>query len=163
MTANRPGDEPPAHHLDEPVEARDVEPRRLMQAGVVFVLLLVVAGAMALLTQTVFIGRLPNFSPQPPVLPAVRGVATPLAPPLQPNAVQDLQQMRAHEDEILGSYGWVDRRRGVTRIPIDRAMDLLLQRGLPVQPVGTAQPYQDEGAQLPGDASSGRMLERVRP
>jgi hypothetical protein len=135
----------------------------MMQAGIVFVLLLMLAGGMALLTETVFSGRLPNFSPQPPVLSSGPGVATPLAPPLQPNAVQDLQQMRAREDEILGSYGWVDQQNGVTRIPIDRAMDLLLQRGLPVQPPGTAQPYQDEGAQLPSDASSGRMLERVRP
>src|SRR5512143_2768841 len=106
MSAHRPGGEPAAHHLDEPVEGRDFETRRLMQAGVVFVLLLMLAGAAAMLTQTVFIGRPPTFSPKPPVLPAVQGVSTPLAPPLQPNAVQDLQQMRAHEDEILGSYGW---------------------------------------------------------
>jgi len=36
------------------------------------------------------------------------------------------------ENEILGSYDWVDQRNGVARIPIDRAMDLVAQRGLPV-------------------------------
>jgi hypothetical protein len=36
------------------------------------------------------------------------------------------------ENEILGSYDWVDQKNGVVRIPIDRAMDLLAQRGLPV-------------------------------
>ena len=36
------------------------------------------------------------------------------------------------ENEVLGSYDWVDQKNGVVRIPIDRAMDLLAQRGLPV-------------------------------
>jgi len=36
------------------------------------------------------------------------------------------------ENEVLGSYDWVDQKNGVVRIPIDRAMDLLEQRGLPV-------------------------------
>jgi hypothetical protein len=31
----------------------------------------------------------------------------------------------------LASYGWVDRDRGVARIPIDRAMDLVVEGRLP--------------------------------
>jgi hypothetical protein len=42
-----------------------------------------------------------------------------------------LQDVRKHEDERLTSYGWVDKNAGRVRIPIDRAMDLVLQRGLP--------------------------------
>ncbi|MFN8489434.1 MAG: hypothetical protein U0350_17765 [Caldilineaceae bacterium] len=33
----------------------------------------------------------------------------------------------------LNSYGWVDKKAGVVRIPIDQAMTLLLQRGLPAR------------------------------
>lgn len=33
----------------------------------------------------------------------------------------------------LNSYGWVDRTNGVAHIPIDRAMDLISQRGLPTE------------------------------
>ena len=55
----------------------------------------------------------------------------PPEPRLQDNAVEDLRRMRAAEDRILNGYGWVDRKKGVVRIPIDRAMDLLAQRGLP--------------------------------
>ena len=33
----------------------------------------------------------------------------------------------------LHSYGWVDKKGGVVRIPIDQAMTLLLQRGLPAR------------------------------
>lgn len=36
-----------------------------------------------------------------------------------------LRELRAHEDEVLGSYGVVDAKKGVYRIPIDRAMKLV--------------------------------------
>jgi len=58
----------------------------------------------------------------------------PPEPRLQDNAVQDLQRMRTAEDLTLSGYGWVDQKKGVVRIPIDRAIDLLAQRGLPVRP-----------------------------
>ncbi len=45
----------------------------------------------------------------------------------------ELQAFRAQEDAELNSYGWIDRKAGVVRIPIDRAMDLISQRGLPVR------------------------------
>ena len=44
---------------------------------------------------------------------------------------QYLEELKK-ENEVLGSYDWVDQKNGVVRIPIDRAMDLLAQRGLPV-------------------------------
>ena len=39
--------------------------------------------------------------------------------------------LRAAEDAELNSYGWVDRNAGIARIPIDRAMQLILEHGLP--------------------------------
>src|SRR5438552_15747466 len=50
-------------------------------------------------------------------------------PQVAPDAA--LKQLRATEDAALTTYGWVDRKNGIVHIPIDRAMDLLLQRGLP--------------------------------
>lgn len=41
-----------------------------------------------------------------------------------------------NQDNILYSYGWVDEKAGIVHIPIERAMDLLVQRGLPVLPQG---------------------------
>ncbi len=40
------------------------------------------------------------------------------------------------QNEVLSSYDFVDQKNGVVRIPIDRAMDILAQRGLPVLPQG---------------------------
>jgi len=57
----------------------------------------------------------------------------PPEPRLQTNPREDLQQLRAEEEQILASYGWVDRNAGVVRIPIDEAMKLTVQRGLPAR------------------------------
>lgn len=52
-------------------------------------------------------------------------------PQLQQSEALDLKAMRAAEDQVLNSYAWIDPEKGVVRIPINRAMDLLAQRGLP--------------------------------
>jgi len=62
-----------------------------------------------------------------------------LAPP--PNLLTDepanLARFHAEEDQVLTSYGWMDRNAGVVRIPIARAKALLLERGLPVRDSAT--------------------------
>jgi hypothetical protein len=55
----------------------------------------------------------------------------PPMPRLQPAPIADMKDMRAAEDKILKGYGWVDQGQGVTRIPVDRAIELLAQRGIP--------------------------------
>lgn len=47
---------------------------------------------------------------------------------------QELKAMRAAEDSVLNSYAWVDKERGIVRIPIQRAIDILAQRGLHSRP-----------------------------
>jgi cytochrome c oxidase cbb3-type subunit 3 len=66
------------------------------------------------------------------------------APPPPRTRVQaPLEELRAAEDAVLHSYGWVDRPAGIVRIPIDRAMEVPAERGLPVRaqpPENTARP-----------------------
>lgn len=57
----------------------------------------------------------------------------PPEPRLQPDEKRTLDQQRAAEKELLGTYGWVDEAHGVARIPVERAMDLVLERGLPAR------------------------------
>jgi hypothetical protein len=64
-------------------------------------------------------------------LAAGRAARVPPEPRLQTNPREDLRELRAQEDQILESYGWIDRTTGVVRIPIDEAMKLAVQRGLP--------------------------------
>lgn len=51
-----------------------------------------------------------------------------LSPQLQSNPAADLAAMRRRDRQILESYGWIDQRAGVIRIPIERAMQLSAQR-----------------------------------
>ena len=41
--------------------------------------------------------------------------------------------IRLKEEQTLSTYDYIDKNAGTIRIPIDRAMDLIAQRGLPVR------------------------------
>jgi len=58
----------------------------------------------------------------------------PPAPQLEVAERLDLARERAAEDKLLTTYGWADRQSNTVRIPIDRAIDLLAQQGLPSRP-----------------------------
>jgi hypothetical protein len=47
---------------------------------------------------------------------------------------QEISDIHAKEDLLLENYSWVDRSQGKVRIPIERAMELIAQDGLPVAP-----------------------------
>jgi len=73
-----------------------------------------------------------------PLSPAalVNAQKQPPEPRLQPHPARDMQDMRAAEDRILQQYAWIDPDKGIVRIPVDLAMDLFAQRGLPAAPAG---------------------------
>jgi hypothetical protein len=75
----------------------------------------------------------------------------PPAPRLQDAPISDLKQMRDAENQILGTYAWVDREHGIVRLPIDRAIDVLAQRGLPSSPAAADQ----TGVSVPTDSGLG--------
>jgi len=54
-------------------------------------------------------------------------------PQLEIDERNQLDKIRIDEAQTLSTYDWVDQKAGTVRIPIDRAMDLLAQRGLPVR------------------------------
>jgi len=74
-------------------------------------------------------------------------------PHLQIVPAADLEAFRAKEETELNSYGWINRTAGVVRIPIARAMDLLLERRLPVR----------TGTNTPATGPSPYELQQQRP
>jgi len=65
----------------------------------------------------------------------------PLGPQLQVDPREDWLKYHEEQEQSLESYGWENRGAGIVRVPIERAMELLLQKGLPVQnPGGQAEP-----------------------
>jgi hypothetical protein len=62
----------------------------------------------------------------------------PPSPRLQAHPRQELKDYCAAQEQEVDTYGWVDQPSGVTRIPIDRAIALTLERGLPARPAAEA-------------------------
>ncbi len=58
-------------------------------------------------------------------------------PRLEENERMQLRSFIEDQDRKLATYDWLDKDRGTMRIPIDRAMELIVQRGLPVHPEGS--------------------------
>ena len=89
---------------------------------------------------------------QNPLLVGEKPPATPVSrfpqPRLQANAAADLVKIQATEQEKLATYGWVDRNAGVVRMPIDQAMRLVAQRGVPVWPAPPPQPPQKTALEI---------------
>ena len=52
-------------------------------------------------------------------------------PQLQKTPMLDLRAIRAEEDKLLNGYAWVDQPKGVVRIPVSQAIEILATRGLP--------------------------------
>jgi hypothetical protein len=82
----------------------------------------------------------------------------PVEPRLQRTPILDLQRFKAAEDQILNGYGWVDQQHGVVHVPIDRAIDLLAQRGLPSRAPAAAPP--DSGVSIPTEAGLGPKVQQ---
>jgi hypothetical protein len=55
----------------------------------------------------------------------------PPAPRLQTDGAADLRRFRADEDRRLNTYSWIDKQKGIVRIPIEQAMKTLAQTGAP--------------------------------
>jgi hypothetical protein len=72
----------------------------------------------------------------PLVRPGQRVVTPP--PLLQIKPHQELVDYCAAQQGAVNSYGWVNQESGVVRVPMDRAMDLVLSRGLPTHPAAEA-------------------------
>lgn len=104
-------------------------------AGLAAVLLLVVALAFVLmwwLSNRMLDERI-AADPPPPLLPEARLPHEPPGPRLQSDPFAELRALRAVEEQTLTTYAWVDEGAGIVRVPVDRAMDLLVEKGLKEQ------------------------------
>lgn len=113
-------------HLDH--ESRDINIRGVVFAAVALAIVTLIAvgivtGLFVYLRRAINQAQGPtSMVPQEAVLPA--------EPRIQRDPAGELREMREQEERILDDYRWVDKDAGVARIPIDRAMKVVLERGL---------------------------------
>jgi len=92
-------------------------------------------------TKTVDVRQLGNFPSSPELQNKVADLTQTFPTPrlLNDDGDQDVANMHAREDLLLDNYTWIDQSKGTVRIPIERAMELIAQRGLPAAPPVQAQ------------------------
>jgi len=69
-----------------------------------------------------------------PVSPLAQERQLPEGPRLQVDPDYDWVVFEAKQDSILNSYGWISKEAGVVRVPIEKAIEISLERGFPVRP-----------------------------
>jgi hypothetical protein len=78
------------------------------------------------------------------------------APLLEVDERGQLHKFVMDQEKQLNSYGWVDEKAGVARIPIDRAMEIVAQRGFPVYTQGATGAANDSGQKTPAKKAAAK-------
>ena len=133
-------------------EHTDIDPGIGYRFGIWLAVSMVVGAGIVYGTYTLLERRADQADAAARRFPLAQGVSqAPPAPRLQTQPFKDVMQLKAEQRAVLNSYGWVDKANGVVHIPIERAMSLTLQRGLPAREGGSAAPDQ-----IVQDSSAGR-------
>lgn len=128
------------HSLARGHEERDITLRPVVISAVALAIGIVLAvGGMRLLF-VYNLDREAGMSPPANPLAAASGPRLPPEPRLLPKPVEQLAQLRVEENETLTTYGWVDRSKGIVRIPVERALELVARKGLPDTGTAKQQP-----------------------
>lgn len=109
-------------------EATDADPRALSVLGLGLALLV----AVALLVSWWLLGVL-GGGKTPPEHPMFAYRTGPDGPLLQASPTAEIEEHAREERQRLATYGWIDRQNGIVHVPIERAMALTLERGLPAR------------------------------
>lgn len=117
-------------------ETRDISTRIVVVFGISLAILAAVVLAAVLGLQTYLDRVQAKAYPRQYPMAHVGPPPEPPAPRLQTKPREELNSLRAEEARHLRSYSWVDASRGVVHVPIDRAAELLLQRGVPARQPG---------------------------
>ena len=155
----------PLENPDVSFERTDVDFFQISAFGIGLLISTVVV-AFAIIALFNFLGKQEDAKNPPPVgtmaseksklppLPHIQPVPGEALPPMQ------LKDFRATEEELLTHYGWIDAGKGIVRIPISQAIDMVAAKGLPAKP-GAAGGDNGGYRMIPSDASSGRTLEKI--
>jgi hypothetical protein len=112
--------------LDRRHETTDVDFKRIVITGIGLLGLMVVGLIYSSLVVTMFSAGDRDTS----VLITPQLEDLPPRPRLQPDPHGVLLSLRSHEDSLLSTYGWESKDSGIVRVPIERSMEIVVERGL---------------------------------
>ncbi|MBA3531498.1 MAG: hypothetical protein H0T73_06200 [Ardenticatenales bacterium] len=158
----RPARMPDQATLDAGIELSDVDIRGIARAGVALLIFTVASVAVVTVLQWFLTGRLDDFAASESGVAPPPDSEVPYLIETRARTGVEYEQFRTEEDARLSSYGWVDEEAGIVHIPIEQAMDMMIDEGFPTRPEAEMEEWQDSGMEMPSDSSSGRMMERSR-
>jgi hypothetical protein len=116
-------------------EHTDIEPSIASRFAIWLAISMVISAGIVYGTFWFFEGQEVALNRAAQTYPLAAGrTQEPPTPRLQTQPFKDVYLLRQGEQQKLTSYEWIDKGSGVVRIPIDRAIELTLQRGLPARP-----------------------------
>jgi hypothetical protein len=127
---------PESHNPDNPEvvhEESDVNVRAILGFGIGLLVVAVVVHLFLWWLQGFFQRQTDREQTRGYPLGVSQQEQLPPGPRLQANPQQDMRELRAKQEALLNSYGWVNRDAGVARIPIEEAMRMVVERGLPTR------------------------------
>ena len=112
-------------------EPTDADSRSITQFGIGLTFFLILSQLALWWVFSSFSKREQKLSPPVPAIIRTQAPKEPPEPRLQASPQSDLKKMLQQEDQVLNNYGWVDPDRGIVRLPVERALDIVAQKGLP--------------------------------
>jgi hypothetical protein len=92
----------------------------------------------------------PKLPPAPRLQPFPEPDESGRVSPLRSVPPREMAEMRRDEQQHLSSYGWANEATKMVHVPIDRAIDLQLQKGFPLAtPAGEQAPFTGDGPAQP--------------
>jgi len=118
-------------------EQRDANVKGLLQFAFWMAVVLVVTMVGMKFTFDYFKKAMPLGATMSPMVQPTDRMLPP-SPRLQSQPHLELQDYCAAQQREVSTYAWVNQQSGVVRLPVDRAMDLVLARGLPARSASDA-------------------------
>ena len=124
------------NHTDNPEivhEESDVNVRAILGYGVGLIIVAVIVHVFLWWLQGVYTRQNERAQTQIYPMAASQQDRLPPSPRFQENPQQELLDLRTKQEALLKGYGWVNKESGVARIPIEDAMKMVVERGLPTR------------------------------
>jgi hypothetical protein len=141
----------------------DVDVRAIVKFAIgLLVVGILVFAAMWLLSRHLK-GELVAEDPKPVPIVAANPLEAAPGPRLQSDPNADMAKLRAEENAALGSYAWLSADKATARIPVERAMEILLVNGLPKATGGGPISPEERAAEGAGAPATARIAPPAAP
>jgi hypothetical protein len=133
------------------------------------IFLFVFVGFCSLTSWVIYRVFVPEIRDEPMANGQAQVRTVPGDPQIQAAPKRDLREFRLGEERVLNTYGWADKAAGTVHVPVNVAMEMIAQHGLPPRASGpipstAVQPSPNvEGGLTLRPGETGAVIPRTQP